>query len=384
MSESGNEQAQEKTEQPTPKRLEDARKKGQVPRSKELNTMAVMATGAAGLMLFGGWMLSGLAQLLVTGLSFPGSSEAATSDAVELLASSVVSALWLLAPLLLMLTVSALAGPALLGGLVFSAEAARPKLERLSVLKGLKRIFSLQGLMELGKTLLKFAVLTGMAASLLWWMADDLLALGGKAPRQGMAEAAAMVQLAFLCLTGGLLLVAAVDAPFQLWNHFKQLRMTRQEVKDELKQTEGNPEMRARLRRAQQEIASGRMMEDVPKADVIIMNPTHYAVALRYSDQPDRAPRVVAKGQDQVALRIRELAQAHRVAICSAPPLTRAIYFNTDIGQEIPAGLYLAVARVLAWVMQLKTAHRTGAPPPDFPADLPVPPDLEQNRRHRS
>lgn len=384
MSDNSNEQAQEKTEQPTPKRLEQAREKGQVPRSKELNTMAVMATGAAGLMLFGGWMLSGLAQLLVTGLTFPGSSEAATSDAVELLASSVLSALWLLAPLLLMLMVSALAGPALLGGLVFSAEAARPKLERLSLLKGLKRIFSLQGLMELGKTLLKFAVLTGMAAALLWWMADDLLALGGKAPRQGMAEAAAMVQLAFLCLTGGLLLVAAVDAPFQLWNHFKQLRMTRQEVKDELKQTEGNPEMRARLRRVQQEIASGRMMEDVPQADVIITNPTHYAVALRYSDQPDRAPRVVAKGQDQVALRIRELARTHRVAICSAPPLTRAIYFNTDIGQEIPAGLYLAVARVLAWVMQLKTAHRTGAPPPEFPTDLPVPPDLEQTRRHRS
>jgi len=134
----------------------------------------------------------------------------------------------------------------------------------------------------------------------------------------------------------------------------------------------------------QQEIASGRMMEDVPKADVIITNPTHYAVALRYSDQPDRAPRVVAKGQDQLALRIRELAKTHRIAICSAPPLTRAIYFNTDIGQEIPAGLYLAVARVLAWVMQLKTAHRTGGTPPDFPTDLPVPADLEQTRRHRS
>ncbi len=383
MSENNNDQAQERTEQPTPKRLQQAREKGQVPRSRELNTMAVMGAGAGGFLLFGGWIMAGLRELMITGLTFPGTSQGATGDAVELLSGTVLSALWLLAPMLMLLMVAALAGPALLGGLVFSAEAARPKLERLSVLKGLKRIFSVQGLMELGKTLLKFTVLTGLAITLLWWMADDLLALGGKAPLVGMTEAARKVQIAFLVLTAGLLLVAAVDAPFQLWNHFKQLRMTRQEVKDELKESEGNPEMRARLRRAQQDIASGRMMEEVPRADVVITNPTHYAVALCYSDQPDRAPRVVAKGQDLVAARIRELAAEHRVAICSAPPLARAIYFTTGIGEEIPAGLYLAVARVLAWVMQLKTARRTGGTAPEFPEDLPVPPEMDQTRRNR-
>jgi flagellar biosynthesis protein FlhB len=378
-----NQPAQEKTEQPTPKRLADARQKGQVPRSRELNTMTVMLVGAAAMLLLGGWMMQGLQALLVEYLGTAGMLGAAGRDPADALMASVWDGTRLLLPLMAVLMVAAVAGPAMLGGAVFSAEAARPKLERLSVIKGLQRIFSAQGLMELVKTLLKFAVLTGLSVALLWGLSAELLSLGEGSVERGMREVAGMVQLSFLVLAGGLTLIAAVDVPFQLWNHFKQLRMTRQEVKDELKQTEGNPEMRGRIRRMQHEVASRRMMEQVPLADVVITNPTHYAVALRYSDRPDRAPRVVAMGQDLVAARIRELAGEHRVPLCEAPPLARAIFFNCRLGDEIPAALYLAVARVLAWVMQVRTARETGVKVPSQPTGLPVPDELLQPRRIR-
>jgi flagellar biosynthesis protein FlhB len=370
---SENDPAQERTEAPTPRRREQARRKGQVARSRELNTMAVMLTGAAGMLALGPWISDRLQQLLIRGLATPGRNELDVGDA---LLEPVQTALWTFAPLFALLLIAALAGPALLGGIVFSAEAAKPKLERLNPINGLKRIFSVQGLMELGKTLLKFVVLTGAAAALLWSLADELLQLGKLSPLDGLAEAAKLVQLAFVVLAVGLALIAAVDVPFQLWSHLRKLRMTRQEIKDELKETEGSPEVRAKVRRIQQEIASRRMMSDVPSADVVLTNPTHFAVALRYTDRPDRAPRVVAKGRALVASRIRELAAEHGVPVCSSPSLTRAIYFNTDIGAEIPTALYLAVARVLAYVFELRTARAHGQAEPDFPTDLPVPDEL--------
>ncbi|MBN1240827.1 MAG: flagellar biosynthesis protein FlhB [Gammaproteobacteria bacterium] len=370
---SENDQAQERTEAPTPRRLEQARRKGQVARSRELNTMTVMLAGAGGMLALGPWLGARLRQLLIDGLSSP------TPDSLDLgaaLLAPVLDALVTFAPLLGLLLIAALAGPALLGGIAFSAEAAAPKLERLNPLAGLKRIFSAQGLMELVKTLLKFSVLTGAAAALLWALAGDLLRLGALPPVAGMAEAARLVQLAFAVLAAGLAVIAAADVPFQLWQHMRKLRMTRQEIKDELKETEGSPEVRAKVRRIQQEIAGRRMMSDVPTADVVLTNPTHYAVALRYTDQPNRAPRVVAKGRALVAARIRELALDHDVPVCSSPPLARAVFFTTDVGGEIPTALYLAVARVLAYVFELKGARATGRDEPEFPADLPVPDDL--------
>lgn len=374
--------AQERTERPTPKRLLDARRKGQVPRSRELNTVAVVLAGAAGMFVFGDWMMAALRRIVVTGLAPADIRSMTANETVEALYSAGYAALVLLGPLLVILLLASLAGPALMGGLIFSAEAARPKLSRLDPLAGLKRIFSLQGLMELFKTLLKFAVLTGIAAALLWALSIDVLNLARGQVDRGMADAAWLVLLAFMVMSGGLVLIAAVDAPFQLWNHVKQLRMTHQEIRDEFKETDGNPELKGRIRRMQQELARRRMMEAVPHADVVITNPTHYAVALRYGDRPDRAPRVVAKGRDLVAARIRELAAEHQVPVCSAPPLARAIYFNTDIDQEIPAALYLAVARVLAWVFQVRTARAGRVPTPDFPADLPVPDELLKRARN--
>ena len=366
-------QAQERTEAPTPRRLEQARKKGQVARSRELNTMTVMLAGAAGMLALGPWISERLRQLLISGLS-PAAPD--VFDVGDALLGPVLHALVTFAPLLGLLLIAALAGPALLGGLVFSAEAARPKLERLNPLAGLKRIFSAQGAMELGKTLLKFTVLTGAAAALLAALANDLLQLGTLPPAAGLAEAARLVQLAFVVLAAGLAVIAAADVPFQLWQHFRRLRMTRQEIKDELKETEGNPEVRAKVWRIQQEVASRRMMNDVPTADVVLTNPTHYAVALRYTDQPHRAPRVVAKGRGLVAARIRELALEHDVPVCSSPPLARAVYFNTELGAESPTALSLAVARVLAYVFELKSARAGGRDEPEFPAELPVPDEL--------
>lgn len=376
--------AQERTEQPTPKRLQKAREQGQVPRSRELNTMTVTVVGALGFLLFGGWMHARLAALVTEGLVPAGAASLEDGELFEILARGVTESLLLLAPLFAVLIVAAIAGPASLGGVTFSAEGAMPKLSRLSPLKGLGRIFSAQGAMELVKTLLKFTVLTSAAAALLWWLTDDLLALGRGDALAGISGAGDMVGRAFLILACCLVLIAAIDVPFQLWSHVKRLRMTRQEIKEELKESEGNPEMRARVRRMQQEVSRRRMMADVPLADVVITNPTHYAVALRYTDRPDRAPRVVAKGRGHVAARIRELADQHGVPVCSAPPLARAIYFHTDVGGDIPTALYLAVARVLVWVMQLKTARSTGAAAPDFPQDLPVPDELAAGAAVRS
>jgi flagellar biosynthetic protein FlhB len=265
-----------------------------------------------------------------------------------------------------------------------SGEALTPKLSRLDPLAGFRRMVSLRGLMELAKTLLKFGVLTGLAAVLLWWLRDELLALGIGSSDAAIAESGRIVRFAFIVVAAGLVLIAAIDVPFVLFSHLKKLMMTRHELREEHKETEGSPETKARVRRIGREIASRRMMAEVPQADVVLTNPTQYAVALCYSDRPNRAPRVVAKGRGLIAARIREIAAEHDVPACEAPLLARAIYFNAEIGEEIPAGLYLAVARVLVWVMNLKTARAAAKPLPDFPTDLPVPDELQTEPRYAS
>jgi flagellar biosynthetic protein FlhB len=373
--------AQERTEQPTPKRLLDARRKGQVARSRELSTLATVLAGGAGLVVLGDWLMNGLESLTLRALARTDVAQLAPAELPQVLAGTTFEALLLLAPLLVLIVVATVAAPALMGGFVWSGEALVAKFERLDPFAGLRRIFSLHGLMELVKTLLKFGLLAGLAAAFLWGSAPRVVELAFGDVARGLVGAAELTRDAFLVLALGLVLIAAVDVPFQWWNHLKQLRMTRQEVRDELRETEGSPEVKARIRRLQQDAARRRMMEDVPRADVVITNPTHYAVALRYSDRPDRAPRVVAKGRDLVAARIRDIATENGVPVCSAPPLARAIYFSTRIGQEIPAVLYLAVARVLAWVFQVRTARQTAAAAPPFPSDLPVPDDWPRRPR---
>lgn len=372
--------SQERTEQPTPKRLQDAKKKGQAARSRELNTTAVLLSGAGAMIVFGGAMGEKIAGLMINGLTL--SRELAYDPRLvpTVFGESAVAGLLMLLPLFAAVLVATLAGPAALGGLVFSAESIKPKLEKLSPIAGLKRIFSLNGLMEFAKTLVKFIFVTGAGLLVLYHITPDLLMAGESSVETAVPGLAATSLWVLLVLSAVMLLVAAVDVPFQLWNHNKQLRMTRQEVRDEMKETEGRPEVKGRIRRIQTEMAQRRMMMAVPEADVVVTNPTHYSVALKYDPAGMAAPRVVAKGADEIALKIREVATASGVPRLEAPPLARALYFTTRLDEEIPAELFLAVARVLAWVYQLRTAGGTPPPPPD---GLDVPDHLTRRQPGR-
>jgi flagellar biosynthetic protein FlhB len=372
-----NDTSQEKSEQPTPKRLREAKEKGQVARSRELNTTLVLLGGGAGLLIMGGSVLGRLQDILRASFTVERDMMFEPGVLHEMLLLRISEALIMLLPLFALLLVAAVAGPLSMGGGGFSGKAMAPKLSKLNPISGLKRIFSSQGLMEFGKTLLKFVLITSVGGALLWQMSDTLLGLGHQPLERGLMHAGYIIGWTFLTLAAVLILVALIDVPFQLWSHQKQLRMTKQQVKDEFKETEGKPEVKSRIRQTQHDIARRRMMAEVPKADVVVTNPTHYAVALRYDQTGMRAPRVVAKGADLVAAEIRERAREAGVLLFSAPPLARALYFSTRLDQEIPAGLYVAVAQVLAYVYQLRAASReSGARRPEAPTDLPVPDDL--------
>lgn len=371
-------QLQERTERATPKRLRDAREKGQVARSRELSAALVMSSGAAALLFLPGPLAGGLLEIMRGGLSRPGHMSLEPGLLPRALAEAISAAIWALAPYLVVLLAIAVLAPLLMGGWSFSLKPLAPKLDKLSPAKGLKRVFGPRGLVELLKAFAKAALVTGAAVALLLHWAPDLLALGTTPVEQAIGQAGRLAGLALFLLSLSLLLIAAVDVPFQLWHHAKQLRMTRQEVREELKDTEGRPEVKSRIRGLQQEVARRRMMQDVPTADVVVTNPTHYAVALKYDEHAMRAPVVVAKGADAVAARIRQIASEHRVTLCEAPPLARALYRSTDIGAEIPPRLYVAVAQLLTWVYQVRTARDQGAHIPPLPDLEPV--DEEGNR----
>ncbi|ANB02800.1 flagellar biosynthesis protein FlhB [Ectothiorhodospira sp. BSL-9] len=368
-----NETSQEKTEQPTPKRLRDAQDKGQVASSKELNTTLVLLAGSGTLLVLGGDMLNRIQELIRR--SFMVDRERIFDPAFMLTALEhrIAEALLVLAPMMLILVVAAITGPVVMGGGRFRPQGMAPKPDKLSPIKGIKRIFGPQGAMELGKTLAKFSLITTVASFLLWNLSGRIVGLGAQDMVPGVVHAGYLIAWTFVALSVSLILVAMIDVPFQIWNHQRQLRMTKQEVKDEFKETEGKPEVKSKIRQTQHEISQRRMMGEVPKADVVVTNPTHFAVALKYDQSKMGAPRVVAKGADEVAAEIRQLARVHQVPLFSAPPLARALFFSTRLDQEIPAGLYVAVAQVLAYVYQLRHAHRQGADEPTPPDDLPVP-----------
>lgn len=370
------ETGQERTEKATPKRLKDARDKGQIARSRELNSAALVLLGAGGLWALGGHLGSVFIDLMRGGFTIDRAAALDPAALVSYLGAASGQALWALAPWLLLALVIAAAAPMLLGGFLLSAENLTPKFERLDPAKGLKRVFSAQGAVETGKALAKFVVLGGIAWLVVRQMAPALLALGSEPMPGAIVHALGLSAKAFFLTALGLLLIAAVDVPFQLWNHARQLRMTRQDIKDEMKESEGRPEVRGRIRQRQQELSRRRMMQDIPKASVVITNPTHYAVALRYDVGADGAPRLVAKGADLVAQQIRAAAREHGVPILEQPPLARALFYTTKLGAEVPRELYTVVAQVLAWVYQLRAGqHGLG----DLPA-LAVPDELQRPR----
>ena len=368
--------AQEKTEQPTAKRLAEAREKGQVPRSRELTTMAVLLSTATAMIVFGDNILGGIMEMMHGSLQIQHETLINPEALPRMLVSAMYAAMMALTPLFLLVLLVALFSPMVLSGWSFSTKAMAFKWDKLDPIKGLGKVFSTRGLMELVKALAKFLLVLMIALLLLWHNFEDILQLGAKAVMPALADSGRLLLWSFLVLSSAMILIAAVDVPFQLWDYTKQLRMTRQEVKDEFKETDGNPELKRRIREVQQEMAQRRMMEDVPKEDVVVTNPTHYAVALRYDQSGMSAPVVVAKGKGLVAAHIRSIATQHQVPVVTAPPLTRALYHTTELQQEIPAGLFLAVAQVLAYTYQLRR-HSNRPVPDDLNLDdLPIPDDL--------
>ncbi|MCW8956657.1 MAG: flagellar biosynthesis protein FlhB [Gammaproteobacteria bacterium] len=364
--------SQERTEEPTSKRLEDARKKGQIPRSRELNTMVIMALAAVGLMMLGQTMLNDLSELMKSGFQ-PSRGDIYDGRAVlRFFYRAIIDGIWLLLPFFGLMLVAALLTPMSIGGWSFSIEALQPKLEKLNPLKGLKRVFSAKGLMELIKAFAKFSLVSAVAVVVIWVKMDEFLQLGGESLNTALAHAADLFTSSFMFVTLALIIIAAIDVPFQIWDHSKQMRMTRQEVRDEMKDTEGKPEVRSKIRQLQREMAQARMMDAVPQADVVVTNPTHFAVALKYDPDKMRAPLVLAKGADLIATNIRRVAAENEILLVETPPLARALYHSTEIGQEIPAGLYLAVAQILAYVYQLKSVQKNGGEKPSLPeTELP-------------
>jgi flagellar biosynthetic protein FlhB len=362
----------ERTEQPTAKRLEDARKKGQVPRSPDLGAAAVSITAAAAIYLFGTKTASGLLEMMSQGLtisrtdlSFP---DIVTRDFAQ---SAVVGALSVV-PLIGAMIVAAIAAPMAIGGWNFSSESMSFKGERLDPIKGIGRMFSIRSAVELLKSIVKFLFVGGIGVVVIYWNIEHITGLARLPVGGAIIESAEILALALLAMTGALVVIALIDAPFQMLQFRKEMRMTREEIREEYKETDGNPENKARVRGIQLQLSRSRMMQEVPRATVIVTNPTHFAVALRYQEGRDAAPIVVAKGADEVAARIREVGAENSVPMVSAPPLARVLFRYVDLGQEVPGALYVAVAQVLTYVFKLRNAVRYGAEKPELPVIDPA------------
>jgi flagellar biosynthetic protein FlhB len=394
----------DRTEQPSAKRLDDARERGEVPRSRELAMTAVVIGAAAVLLGGGSYFAEGLEGLFEKGLAVPREALFDATSLPDTLLEALFAGIRLLLPIAAATIAAALLGSLALGGWSFSGTALTPNFSRMNPISGFGRIASFNGLAELLKALAKFAVVASVAGLLLWRFGGDFLELGSLTVDAAIARAARLAGVCLAGLAASLLLVAAADVPFQFWHHRRKLRMTKQEAKDELKETEGRPEVRSRIRTLQRAIATRRMMADVAKADVVAMNPTHYAVALRYDAKTMKAPRVVAKGADLVAFQIRRVAEAHKVPVFEHPQFARALFHTSEIGKEISPRLYVAVAQVLTYIYQLtgRTAPRakrgrTSSPSPGQPNPSPgqpkskpkmpalvIDPDLIEPRRGRA
>jgi flagellar biosynthetic protein FlhB len=355
------EQGGERTEEPSQRRLQQAREHGNVARSRELTNFATMIGGSVLLIATGRALAGRMTRLMRHFLAIDASRLADPHSMMSALGEAAVIGLGALLPIFGALIVLVLLASVALGGWNFSPAAMVPDFTRMSPLAGIKRLFGLRGATELGKALLKFALVGGVSAAVVAWLFGDVVALGRMAPRAAIGGGASLLSWAFVWLCASLALVAMVDVPLQLFQYKRSLRMTRQELRDESKEQDGRPEVKQRIRQMQQLVARRRMMHKVPAADVVIVNPTHFAVALKYDANRMRAPQVVAKGADLVAQNIRRIAEEHRVPIFESPKLARALYRSTDLNREIPAGLYLAVAQVLSYIFRIRTLNPTAA-----------------------
>ena len=374
------ESGQEKTEEPTAKRLKDAKEKGDVARSKELATTVSLLAAAGAAVMLGGTVAEIMMGMMSFNFDLDRQSVFDTNLMFAHLGQSIFEGLQAAAIFFAIMLIASFVGPLGLGGWNFSGKAIAPKGSRINPLSGIARMFSLKALIELFKALAKFFIVGGLSVFILNMIKESLFALGAQDVRTAMAGATELVIWAFLAMSATTILIALVDVPFQIHDYTKKLKMTMQEVKDEMKNTEGKPEVKGRIRQLQREIAQRQMMKSVPEADVVITNPTHYAVALKYDQDRGAAPIMVAKGADFVAMKIREVAEANDVPVLSSPALARAIYYSTEIEDEIPAGLFKAVAEVLAYVFQLKRHKGQQGPAPGrLSSDLPIPEELRRD-----
>lgn len=367
----------EKTEQPSSRRLEQAREEGQVPQSRELSTFLVLIAGVGALWMMGEWISGRMLGMLRAGFAIERARAFDAKLMLESFGDLFIDALLTMMPLFGILMVAAIAAPVLMGGFVFAPKMLGLKLERMNPIQGIGRMFSMHGLAELVKSLLKAAVVGLMGVFAVWREHEHIFGLTGEAVEAAVPDFLEMVLFATLLIIMGLAILALIDVPFQLWQYNKKLRMTKEEVKRESKEQEGDPQMKGRIRAMQREMARRRMMTQVPKADVVVTNPTHFSVALKYDADKMRAPIVVAKGRGEVALKIRELAKEHKVPMLEAPPLARALYKHCELEQAVPGALYTAVAEVMAYVYQLNHWMAHGGLPPAAPGNLPVPADMD-------
>ena len=348
------EDGQEKTEDPSEKRLREAREKGQIARSRELTTFLMTISAAVFLYIFGAGLMQDFQTITVQGLSLERDHAFDVHKMLDLILGMAVASVFMLMPFFILMVFIAIVGSSMLGGFNFSTQAMAPTFSKLNPLSGLKRMVSAQAGMELLKALAKFTLVMAVAVIFLWVIFEQVLQLATESLHVALAHSAKIIIEAFIFVSLALIVVAIVDVPFQIWQHTTQLKMTKQEVKEEFKQQEGNPEVKARIRQIQREMAQRRMMQKVPEADVVITNPTHYSVALKYDPATSDAPMVLASGVDFMAAQIRTIAQENEIPIIEAPQLARALYYNAEIEQPIPKPLFKAVAAVLAYVFGLR------------------------------
>ncbi len=369
----------DKTEDPTDKRKRDSREQGEVIRSKELNTVAVMLAGTGAILTYGGALAQTFVTLMQKSFTLPREVIMDQRYMQVFLLQAAKDAYLATQPILVVLLLASLLSPLALGGWLFAPGGMAPKFSRMNPLSGVKRMFSTNALIELIKAMGKFAVILLVALQVLHKDQAQLLAIGKEPLEQAIIHSVQVVGWSALWMAAGLLIVAAIDVPIQIYQGRQKLLMTKQEVRDEYKDAEGRPEVKGRIRQLQREASQRRMMANVPTADVIITNPTHYAVALKYDPEQGGAPVLLAKGTDFVALKIREIAVAHEIQLLESPALARSIYYSTEVDAQIPAGLYLAVAQVLAYVYQIRQYRAGRGKRPKPLDDLPIPEDLKRD-----
>ena len=367
----------EKTEQPSQRRLDEARERGEVARSRELSTFVILLVSGGVLYFMGQSLTQHMVKLLHEGLTLNRDMAFNPDLMIPRMYDITLDALITFSPFILATMIAAAFSPLLLNGWLFSMEAIQPKFSKLNPIAGIGRMFSGSSLVELVKALAKSILVGGAGAWVIWHDKDAMMLLGMQSIAASIPEMGHLVGESFMMIVAAMLLIVAIDVPFQLWEHNKKLMMSKEELRQESRETEGDPMVKGRIRSLQREASRRRMMAAIPTADVVVTNPTHYAVALKYGDQGMRAPVVVAKGSHLIAQRIREVAEENKVPILEAPPLARALYKHTNLGAAIPEGLYTAVAEILAYVYQLNRYQKQGGLPPRKPSHLPVPAELE-------